>query len=66
MIQVNMPQNEQTTQSNLQNIRQLGQMNLPDGALPFHVLPIIGQVEGHMVIPPRNKTTKYEHVLFHN
>lgn len=63
MIQVNMPQNEQTTQSNLQNIRQLGQMNLPDGTLPFHVLPIIGQVEGHMVLPPRNKTTKYEHVI---
>ena len=24
---------------------------------------IIGQVEGHMVLPPQNKTTKYEHVL---
>ncbi len=26
-------------------------------------LNIIGQVEGHMVLPPQNKTTKYEHVL---
>ncbi len=49
--------------STLQNIRNLGQMNLPDGTSAFHVLPIIGQVEGHMVLPPRNKTTKYEHVL---
>src|SRR5699024_9263590 len=24
---------------------------------------IIGQVEGHMQLPPQNKTTKYEHVL---
>lgn len=49
--------------STLQNIRNLGQMNLPDGSSVFHVLPIIGQVEGHLVLPPRNKTTKYEHVI---
>lgn len=47
----------------LQNIRHLGQMNLPDGSVNFHVLSIIGQVEGHVVLPPRNKTTKYEHVI---
>jgi len=29
----------------------------------IHCLNIIGQVEGHMVLPPQNKTTKYEHVL---
>lgn len=58
-----MPHSEQAMQPALQNIRQLGQMNLPDGSLPFHVLSIVGQVEGHMVLPPRNKTTKYEHVI---
>jgi hypothetical protein len=26
-------------------------------------MTIIGQIEGHMVLPPQNKTTKYEHVL---
>lgn len=26
-------------------------------------LSIIGQVEGHMVLPPQNKTTKYEHII---
>ncbi len=50
-------------QQQLANIRQLGQMNTPDGGSPFHVLSIIGQVEGHMILPPRNKTTKYEHVI---
>jgi ATP-dependent protease ClpP protease subunit len=29
----------------------------------IHCLNIIGQVEGHMILPPQNKTTKYEHVL---
>lgn len=29
----------------------------------IHCLTIIGQIEGHQVLPPQNKTTKYEHVL---
>lgn len=28
-----------------------------------HCLTIIGQVEGHYLLPPSNKTTKYEHVI---
>jgi ATP-dependent protease ClpP protease subunit len=28
-----------------------------------HVMSIIGQIEGHIVLPPQNKTTKYEHVI---
>lgn len=30
---------------------------------PIHVVSIIGQIEGHMNLPPQNKTTKYEHIL---
>lgn len=26
-------------------------------------LTIIGQIEGHILLPPQNKTTKYEHIL---
>lgn len=29
----------------------------------IHCLTIVGQIEGHMVLPPQNKTTKYEHVI---
>jgi ATP-dependent protease ClpP protease subunit len=29
----------------------------------IHCLTIVGQVEGHNVLPPENKTTKYEHVM---
>ncbi|NLY75842.1 MAG: translocation-enhancing protein TepA [Firmicutes bacterium] len=24
---------------------------------------IIGQIEGHLILPPKNKTTKYEHII---
>ncbi len=51
----------------LQNIKELGQISTPQAqepeVQPFHCLTIIGQIEGHMVLPPRNKTTKYEHVI---
>ncbi|HET7559600.1 MAG TPA: ATP-dependent Clp protease proteolytic subunit [Limnochordia bacterium] len=34
------------------------------GADPgIHCLSIVGQIEGHVLLPPRNKTTKYEHVV---
>lgn len=29
----------------------------------IHCLSIIGQIEGHMLLPPQNKTTKYEHLI---
>lgn len=48
----------------VEKIQQLGQSNIPQ--VPdsnIHVLTIIGQVEGHIQLPPQNKTTKYEHVL---
>jgi ATP-dependent protease ClpP protease subunit len=45
-------------------IQQLGQSNIPQAPdSNIHVLSIIGQVEGHIQLPPQNKTTKYEHLL---
>jgi len=29
----------------------------------IHCLTIVGQIEGHVMLPPQNKTTKYEHIL---
>lgn len=34
-----------------------------DTGSPIKVVNIIGQIEGHMNLPPGNKTTKYEHLL---
>ncbi|MFZ0370659.1 MAG: ATP-dependent Clp protease proteolytic subunit [Halobacillus sp.] len=45
-------------------IQQLGQSNVPQPAdSNIHVLPIIGQIEGHVQLPSQNKTTKYEHMI---
>lgn len=45
-------------------IQQLGQTNVPQMEQSnIHVITIIGQIEGHMQLPPQNKTTKYEHVI---
>ncbi|HLR75806.1 MAG TPA: ATP-dependent Clp protease proteolytic subunit [Virgibacillus sp.] len=57
-------QDEQNASSIVEKIQQLGQSNIPQ--VPdsnVHVLTIIGQVEGHIQLPPQNKTTKYEHLL---
>ncbi len=29
----------------------------------IHCLTIIGQIEGHQLLPPQSKTTKYEHII---
>ncbi|HJV46682.1 MAG TPA: ATP-dependent Clp protease proteolytic subunit [Bacillota bacterium] len=45
-------------------IQQLGQTAVassPDSNI--HCMTIIGQIEGHMQLPPQNKTTKYEHLI---
>ena len=49
----------------VEKIQQLGQTNTPQmtNDSNIHCLTIIGQVEGHMALPPQNKTTKYEHVI---
>jgi ATP-dependent protease ClpP protease subunit len=39
----------------------IGPVKNPRGNIQF--LSVIGQVEGHMILPPQNKTTKYEHVI---
>lgn len=33
----------------------------PRGSI--YCLTVIGQIEGHDILPPQNKTTKYEHIL---
>jgi ATP-dependent protease ClpP protease subunit len=44
-------------------ITSLGTSNVPKGRSPIHCLTVIGQVEGHILLPSQNKTTKYEHVI---
>lgn len=44
-------------------IRQLGQTAVPQPEMNIYSLSIIGQIEGHIQLPPQNKTTKYEHII---
>jgi ATP-dependent protease ClpP protease subunit len=46
-----------------ENIKELGQVRIPNHRSNIYCLPIIGQIEGHGILPPQSKTTKYEHIL---
>lgn len=48
----------------LKNIEDLGQVqNCPNPNSRIYCLNIVGQIEGHLILPPQNKTTKYEHII---
>ncbi|MEH7382581.1 ClpP family protease [Bacillus sp. JJ1533] len=57
--------NESKGSSLVDKIQQLGQTNVPQlsNDSKIHCLTIVGQIEGHVQLPPQNKTTKYEHVI---
>lgn len=46
-----------------QAIQSFGTNVVPTATSRIHVMTIVGQVEGHMILPPNNKTTKYEHIM---
>ena len=50
-------------ESQAEQIKESGSVDTKNPRGNIHCLTIIGQVEGHQVLPPQNKTTKYEHVL---
>ena len=47
----------------LQNLKELGQIQIPEASEKIYCLPIIGQIEGHQILPAQSKTTKYEHII---
>jgi ATP-dependent protease ClpP protease subunit len=53
------------TQKNIaEEIKSLGVSNIPPNPTsPIHTLTIIGQIEGHVLLPTQNKATKYEHIM---
>jgi ATP-dependent protease ClpP protease subunit len=50
-------------QSQSEQIMQTGAITATKGKHVIHCLTIVGQIEGHYILPPQNKTTKYEHVI---
>lgn len=46
-----------------QQIIDMGIIATANAPYNIHCLSIIGQIEGHYILPPQNKTTKYEHII---
>lgn len=44
-------------------ITESGSVTTHNNGHTIHCLTIIGQIEGHYILPSQNKTTKYEHVI---
>ncbi|MGM1045227.1 MAG: ClpP family protease [Bacillota bacterium] len=58
------PSEENKKPTVIDTIQQLGQTSVPAGGESnIFCMTIIGQIEGHIVLPPQNKTTKYEHII---
>lgn len=47
----------------LSNLKEIGQTDIPIGKSNIYCLSIIGQIEGHVMLPPQTKSTKYEHII---
>ena len=46
-----------------QQIVDMGSSTITTARGTIHTLTIVGQVEGHQILPPNTKSTKYEHVM---
>ena len=51
------------TKGTLEAVKEMGATPIPEVKSNIHCLTIVGQIEGHLVLPPQNKTTKYEHII---
>ncbi len=58
----NQNENDVVTEQQTDNIKEFGSV-ITDKESPIHCLNIIGQIEGHYVLPSNSKSTKYEHVI---
>ncbi len=47
----------------IDQIEQTGSITSDKGQHVIHCLTVVGQIEGHYILPSQNKTTKYEHVI---
>ena len=56
-------QEENASKEQTEQIKEMGSITASGGKHTIHCLAIVGQVEGHYILPSQNKTTKYEHVI---
>lgn len=54
---------EESVNSGNDSIKETGSVTVKKNGHLIHCLTVIGQIEGHYILPVQNKTTKYEHVI---
>ncbi len=54
---------EELKKEDIEEIKELGTLSAFEGKHKIFCLTIIGEIEGHSVLPEQSKTTKYEHVI---
>ncbi len=55
--------NEAKENPEVQNLVEVGQVRIPEPPENIYCLTVIGQIEGHQILPAQTKSTKYEHVI---
>ena len=53
----------ENTEKENETIQDMGSVTVEKDGQNIHCLTIIGQIEGHFILPSQTKTTKYEHVI---
>ena len=56
-------ENENNSSEKYEYIKEIGSITTCGGRHVIHCLTIVGEIEGHILSPTQNKTTKYEHVI---
>lgn len=54
---------ERKDDKNLDELKSIGTMDIPEFPNDIQYLTIIGEIEGHIMAPPQKKATKYEHLI---
>lgn len=54
---------EESVNNGDDSIKETGSVTVKKNGHLIHCLTVIGQIEGHYILPVQNKTTKYEHVI---
>lgn len=50
-------------QAGADGVYSTGSVTVTSGGHCIHCMSVIGQIEGHQVLPAQNKSTKYEHIM---
>ncbi len=55
--------NNEGSSEQFESIKELGSVESIDGKHKIYCITIIGEIEGHNILPEQSKTTKYEHII---